>query len=376
MNRSRTLLVALCVSLAALALNAASLSMPRDSQAASVSRNIGLVKVTIDYSSPRVHAPNGQDRHGQIWGKLVPYGLANLGFGTCSECPWRAGANENTVFTVNHDVQVEGQKLPAGSYGLSMIPAENGDWTVIFSKNSTAWGSFFYDPADDALRVQVKPRKAAYQEALSYDFLDSTQDKGTVALRWEELEVPINISVPDSDALYMAELKNELRNEPGFDWQNWVQASNYAMRHKHTAEALEWAQAAVSRPSVGRANFTTLANLAEAQRLAGKVEEAKATREKALADPGATAIDLHQYGRILLNIGQKDDAVRVWQLNAKKHPKEWPVNVGLARAYSATGDYKNAVKYAKLAAAEAPDPQNKAAMEAAVKKLESNQDIN
>ncbi len=376
MNRSRTLLVALCVALFALAVNAASLSLPRDSQAASVSRTIGLVKVTVDYSSPRVHAPNGPDRRGQIWGKLVPYGMTDLGFGTCKECPWRAGANENTVFTVNHDVQIQGQKLPAGAYGLHMIPAENGDWTVIFSKNSTSWGSYFYDPAEDALRVKVKPAKAGYQEALSYDFVDSTADGATLALRWEELELPIAISVPDSDALVMAALKNDLRSEPGFDWQNWVQASNYAARHKHTAEALEWADAAVNRPSVGKANFQTLANLAEAQRAAGKTEEAKLTQEKALNDPSAGPAELHQYGRILLNRGMKDDAVRVWQLNAKKHPKEWPVNVSLARAYSATGDYKNAVKYAKLAATEAPDAQNKASMEAAVKKLEQNQDIN
>ena len=375
MNRSRTLVAALCVALAALTVNAASLSLPRDSEASSVSRMIGLVKVTIDYSSPRVHAPNGQDRRGQIWGKLVPYGLVDLGFGTCKECPWRAGANENTVFTASHDVQIEGQKLAAGSYGLHMIPSAD-DWTVVFSKNSTAWGSFFYDPADDVLRVKVKPVKAGYQEALSYDFIDSTKDHGIVALRWEELEVPVNIAVPNADALYMAELTNELRNQPGFEWQNWVQAAQYAIQHKHTGEALEWAQAAVSRPGIGKANFTTLAMLAEAQRAAGKVDEAKLTREKALNDVTAGPLELHQYARTLLTLGQKDDAVHVWQLNAKKHPNEWPVNVGLARAYSATGDYKNAIKYAKLAAAEAPDPQNKMSMEAAVKKLEANQDIN
>src|SRR5215210_6506494 len=82
-----------------------------DNQKSSVSQNIGLVKVTIDYSSPDVHAPNGDDRRGKIWGTLVPYGLTNLGFGTCTECPWRAGANENTVFTVSNDVKVNGQPL-------------------------------------------------------------------------------------------------------------------------------------------------------------------------------------------------------------------------------------------------------------------------
>jgi len=66
----------------------------------------------------------------------------------------------------------------------------------------------------------------------------------------------------------------------------------------------------------------------------------------------------------------------VWQANAKRYPGQWPTNVGLARGYSAVGKYDEALKYAKLAAAEAPDPQNKKSMEDAVKKLEAKQDIN
>ncbi|HMB54289.1 MAG TPA: DUF2911 domain-containing protein, partial [Thermoanaerobaculia bacterium] len=140
-------------------------------QKSSVIQNIGLVEVRIDYSSPDVTGPQGQDRRGHIWGELVPYGMNNLGFGTASESPWRAGANENTVFTVSHDVRVEGEPLAAGSYGLHMIPAPEGEaWTVIFSNESTAWGSFFYDPAEDALRVEVEAEKAPFREWLAYDF--------------------------------------------------------------------------------------------------------------------------------------------------------------------------------------------------------------
>ena len=112
-------------------------------QRATVAQGIGLVRVSIDYSSPHVHSPSGEDRKGKIWGALVPYGMANLGFGTCGDqCPWRGGANENTVFTTSHDIKVQGQTLPAGTYGLHFIPGKE-EWTVVFSKNSTSWGSFF-----------------------------------------------------------------------------------------------------------------------------------------------------------------------------------------------------------------------------------------
>jgi hypothetical protein len=53
------------------------------------------VLATIEYSSPDVHAPNGDDRRGKIWGTLVPYGIHDLGFNN-RKGPWRAGANENT----------------------------------------------------------------------------------------------------------------------------------------------------------------------------------------------------------------------------------------------------------------------------------------
>src|SRR5271163_314506 len=83
-----------------------------NNQKAAVVQYIGPVRVAIDYSSPAVHGPDGKDRRGQIWGKLVPYGLSKSGFGNGKPDPWRAGANENTVFTVSHDVMIEGKTLP------------------------------------------------------------------------------------------------------------------------------------------------------------------------------------------------------------------------------------------------------------------------
>lgn len=112
-----------------------------NNQKASVTQFIGPVEVTIDYSSPAVHGPDGKDRHGQIWGKLVPYGMADLGFRQGKLSPWRGGANENTVIAISDPVTIEGQTLPAGKYGLHFIPGQD-EWTVIFSKNSSAWGSF------------------------------------------------------------------------------------------------------------------------------------------------------------------------------------------------------------------------------------------
>ena len=346
-----------------------------DNQKSSVSQHIGLVEVKIDYNSPDVHAPDGKDRHGKIWGELVPFGMYDDPFGTCTECPWRAGANENTVFTVSHDVLVEGQPLPAGSYGLFMI-AQPDEWTVIFSKNNASWGNFFYDAKEDALRVKVKPAKSEYHEWLTYDFTDRQPDKATVALKWEDLQVPITISVPNTVDLHLARIREELRNYQGFRWNNWVEAAQYALQVKRPNDALEFADAAVHRQFIGVENFQTLDTLAQAQDAAGKTADAAATRDKAMNDPSASQFDLHQYGRQLLAQGKKAEALKVFELNAKRHPNAWPVNVGLARGYSAVGRYKDALKYAKLALAQAPDEANKKILAEGITKLEAGKDMN
>ena len=145
-------------------------------QSAVVTQYMGLVSVTIDYNSPDVTSPAGDDRTGQIWGQLVPWGIAPNqfypGFGTAETMPWRAGSNEATTITFSHDVEIEGEPIAAGTYALFMAPGED-EWAIIFNRNSSAWGSFFYEPELDALKVQVKPEKTDFfREWLTYEFDD------------------------------------------------------------------------------------------------------------------------------------------------------------------------------------------------------------
>ena len=360
------------------AASAQTVTLPPDggNQKASVSQWIGLVEVDITYNSPKVTAPDGTDRTGKIWGKLVPYGMAKLGFGTCGEeCPWRAGANENTVFRVSRDVRIEGQPLPAGSYGLHMIPGPD-EWTIIFSRDSTSWGSFFYRQSEDALRVRVKPAKCEYTHWLTYEFTERRLDRATVALKWEYLQVPWTITVDNALGQYVDNLRHEMRNAKGFNWQGWQEAAKFCLDNKtNLKEALGWAQNAVSLPYVGQENFSTLRTLAEAQAVNGLAAEAEATTQKAIDYPGVSPIDLHGYGRELLARGENDKALRVFEANARKHPNAWPVNVGLARGYAAVGRAQDALKYAKLAVEQAPDEANRKAMQKLVEDLQAGKTV-
>ena len=126
-----------------------------DNQKASVTQWIGPVSVNITYNSPNVHGPNGEDRKGHIWGELVHYGFIDQGFGTSKAAPWRAGSNENTTISFSHDVTIGGKSIKAGTYGLFLDVEKEGAWNWIFSNNSTSWGSYTYDPKEDALRVSA-----------------------------------------------------------------------------------------------------------------------------------------------------------------------------------------------------------------------------
>jgi hypothetical protein len=156
---------------------------------ASVSQRLGTdVDITIEYSRPGVKGR-------KIWGDLVPFGL-NPGnkYSNNKPYPWRVGANENTTIEFKKDILVEGKPLPAGKYGIHMIPSEK-DWTIIFSKKNDAWGSFDYNQEQDALRVTVTPVKAPHQEWMMFGFDDLAGTSATAYLHWEQLKVPFKIKL-------------------------------------------------------------------------------------------------------------------------------------------------------------------------------------
>jgi tetratricopeptide (TPR) repeat protein len=345
--------VSLAIALPAQAQNqnqSLALDLPLASQRASVSQRLGLTTIRLDY-----HRPLSRGR--KVFGDLVPWGQV-----------WRAGANENTVIAFTDPVTVEGQALAEGAYGLHMIPAEDA-WTVIFSKNSTSWGSFTYDEKEDALRVKVKPATSEMHEALTYGFDGLAPDSTVVTMRWEKVAVPFKVSV-DVPKTTMENLKLQLRGLQAYSWVGWNDAATYAIENKTGYEdALKWADNSIQNEE----RFENLNTKAQLLRLTGKTAEADATMAKALEKAGP--LQLHNYGRQLLTEKKPAEATKIFQRNAKQNPTVWFVYVGLARAQSAAGNFKEAAKNAKEALARAPEPQKKY-LQGLLEKLEAGKDIN
>lgn len=319
------------------------LKKPEASQAASVTQRIGLTDIAITYHSPLVKGR-------KVWGDLVPYNEV-----------WRAGANDNTTISFSSEVKVEGKTLAAGTYGLHMIPTDK-EWTIIFNKNAGAWGSFFYDEKEDALRVKVTPRVASMQDWLSYYFAEPQSKSVMAVLHWEKLEVAFKIEIDVPEVVYQS-MKKELTYINGFFWQGYNGAAAYCIQNNiHMDDAAKMIDNSIQIQKTF-VNLNTKAKLLDKQ---GKHTEAEALRKEALAMADET--QLNAYGYELMGQGKMEEALEIFKLNVKQYPNSWNVYDSLGEVLLANGDKKGALANYKLALAKAPETQKKR-IEGIIKKI-------
>ena len=329
---------------------ATELKLPTLSQRSIVTQRIGLTDITVNYCRPLA---GGRE----LFGKAIPYGQV-----------WRAGANENTVISFTDDVNVEGKPLAAGTYGLHMIPAAD-QWTIIFSKNSTSWGSFTYDEKEDALRVTVKPQTGETEDALEFTFEDVKPDSTAVTMHWAKTVVPFHVSA-DVNKIVLASINNQLRSVGGFTWAGYDEAALWLL---DTGENLDQAIKWEDRSILAEERFDNLLTKSQILEAQGKKQEAEAAKAKALEM--ANGVQLHVYGRGLQIQNKQDEGFAVFQINIKKRPNEWYTHGEIARIASAKGDFDTATKEMKLAKASAPDA-SKNQIQGLIDRLEKKQDIN
>ena len=323
------------------------LTTPQASPAATVEQTVGVTQMKVVYHRPAVNKR-------KVWGELVPYGET-----------WRAGANENTVVSFSTPVKVNGKELAAGEYGLHMIPTAK-EWTIAFSKTTSAWGSFSYDAKEDALRVTATPQPAeGFEERLSYRFDDPTETSTTLALRWEKVKVPLKIEV-DTPKAVMTMMRAEMRGLPRFSWNGWNQAARFWIA---SGGDLEEAKTMSDRAVQMTENYNTLTTRAMLLEKKGDAKGGAEVRAKALEL--ASEADLNQAGYALMGDKKLDEAIALFEKNVAAHPTSWNVHDSLGEAYLAKGNKKAAAESYAKALSLVKDDANKKRIEKTLERLKT-----
>ncbi|HUJ13667.1 MAG TPA: DUF2911 domain-containing protein [Thermoanaerobaculia bacterium] len=306
----RALGVLLIALVALSAFGQAAVRLPEASPAATVGQTIGVTDVSITY-----HRPGASNR--KIFGGLVQYNDV-----------WRAGANENTTISFSTPVKIEGQALPAGTYGLFMIPTAS-QWTIVFSKFAEGWGAYSYDPSEDALRVTVTPQTlAGNEERLAYTFDDLTNNGATASLRWANLRIPFKIEV-DIPATVQASIRTELRGAKHWNADAWAAAARWELRNGNVDTANEFADHAMGL-SISTNTLRTKAAVLQKKGDKQAAEELQARAKQIFNE----AEDVSYTGYGLLGQKKYDEAISYLTNYVAAHPNSAQV----WRAYSLLGD--------------------------------------
>ncbi len=205
----------------------AQITHPKASPFSTLEQEVGLSKITIQYSRP---ATRGRE----IFGDLVPYGRI-----------WRVGANASTKITVDTDMEVMGQTLPKGTYALYAFP-ETRTWEIAFHTNTSHWGDGRknYDPKEDLFRIKVQPKQIPYhQENFLITFDSVAHNSSNLNLVWASTKVTIPFTV-DTDAQMEMEIAKQIKENPTA--QTYYEAARYLQEQgKDTKRALTYVNKAL-----------------------------------------------------------------------------------------------------------------------------------
>ncbi len=198
--------------------------VPERSPRCHLVQEVGLSKVTIDYSRPSM-------RNRLIFGDLVPF-----------DRMWRTGENEATTIEFSDDVLIEGEYLPKGKYALYSIPGED-KWNIIFYKD---WDQFGlpkrYLDSEEALSVEVEADELVTTFETLLINIDKIRDStATLQIIWEDVIVEVNMQF-DTRAKVMENIEKALAGPSRADY--YLAAKYYYDNHLDMEKALNWVKIA------------------------------------------------------------------------------------------------------------------------------------
>lgn len=196
----------------------AQVKFPPASSTQTIIQGLGIRNIILTYQRPNMN-------NRVIFGGLVPYNEV-----------WRTGANNIPTITLDEEVTIQGNIVPAGNYGIFTIPTPT-NWTIILSKNPKQWGAYQYNQEDDFLRFEVPAEKTTEKvESFTMQFEDVTTTSTKLTLSWDKVKVGFTIEADQSKEI-IASIEEAMQedNKPYFQ-----AAQYYFFNNLDSKKAAEW----------------------------------------------------------------------------------------------------------------------------------------
>jgi hypothetical protein len=176
-NRSAGLFVAgFALLLASPRGRAADLQLPRSSPMASVTQQVGITTIRVDYA----RAALGRRT---LLSTAAPAGRV-----------WLPGEAVVPRITFSREVDFLGVPVPAGTYSLLAVPGPT-TWTVMLNRDTFLPSPARYRPELDVARGQAEVSPGPARDRLEVTFADFNDEGGTVQLAWGGMRVDMPIQV-------------------------------------------------------------------------------------------------------------------------------------------------------------------------------------
>lgn len=207
------------------------LKAPALSPFSTMSQEVGLTKVQLEYSRP---SAKGR----KIFGGLVPFNKI-----------WRTGANASTKITFLESVKISSQDIDPGTYAIYTIPRKDF-WTIIIHSNiklrSLAGNA--YNAENDVFRFDVRPKVVDdYCETFTIQFASLTTNSLELQLIWENTLVTIPIEV-EVDAHIENQMVEFMKNPESIPHRTYFEAAQYYSNNgKDLNEALTFINEALDK---------------------------------------------------------------------------------------------------------------------------------
>lgn len=237
----------------------AQIKLPSPSPGATVMQTVGVTDLTVKYSRPSLKGRT------PFTDAFVPTGKV-----------WRTGANQATAFTTSTDLTVNGQGLPAGTYALLSIPAQD-NWTLIFSKNTSVTEQS-YKQDEDALRVNIKPTTNDEKvETFTIGFGDVTDSTAKLNIMWANVKASADLAT-NTSANAMANVDKAVAEKPDDPAVLQAAASYNLSKGRNLEQALGWIDKSITAKETFRNLFVKSQILGKL----GKFTDALPVAQKAL----------------------------------------------------------------------------------------------